>query len=421
MSEPQETDPEAEERSHAETETEEEPQVPEAAPTDFRGNLWVLLTILGVVLLAWAVSLLSSTARGEESAGEAEEAPAEDETGRSGAVFQNPISPLVVVGGGQTFIPASPSRTGRTVEGRIRPARLFNVSRRVPDFDPGRLFRPAGHWADRRPVLSVVEQPPSAFASGSQVTGMLPNDRVAVVSAGGSTRAYPVLVLQQLAGIRDRLGERYIFVCWSRFTQLASCLSAGPGREPLKLRDAGILHRGNPLLYDAPRGSLWEPLGGRALTGPLAGTRAEVLPVGVWPWREWIARNPDAPVLRPGALPGQPDFDRLRALQRNYLSGDGAPFPVPGYDSSNTPLPARSFVLGIASGGEAAAYPLRRAWQNGQTDFTDTVGGRQYGIRVTSPRTAHAVSDGEPATASVMLWFGWVESHPRTRLGPSGR
>jgi hypothetical protein len=37
-------------------------------------------------------------------------------------------------------------------------------------------------------------------------------------------------------------------------------------------------------------------------------------------------------------------------------------------------------------------------------------------VVVTSRRTAHARSEGEPVDAAVMLWFAWKENHPETEL-----
>lgn len=39
-------------------ETEEELELPEAAPTDYRGNVWLLVFMVGVVIVAWVVAQL---------------------------------------------------------------------------------------------------------------------------------------------------------------------------------------------------------------------------------------------------------------------------------------------------------------------------------------------------------------------------
>ena len=73
-------------------------------------------------------------------------------------------------------------------------------------------------------------------------------------------------------------------------------------------------------------------------------------------------------------------------------------------------------MLGLSAGGQSRAYDLRTLFTAGQTSLKDTVGGQDFDITITSPRTATATSAGKPADAPVMLWFGWKELHADTSV-----
>lgn len=80
--------------------------------------------------------------------------------------------------------------------------------------------------------------------------------------------------------------------------------------------------------YDHTTGSVWTQPWGRALTGPLKGTQLKLLPFSLVPWRTWLAEHPDTLVLRP---------------ERNFSYGDSSP--------------TDNFVIGVAIGDQARAYP----------------------------------------------------------------
>lgn len=72
----------------------------------------------------------------------------------------------------------------------------------------------------------------------------------------------------------------------------------------------------------------------------------------------------------------------------------------------------KSFVLGIAVGKQSRAYDLGALFSEGKKELKDSVGGKDFDIEVTSPRTAIATSGGKPVDARVMLYFGWKEAYP---------
>ena len=96
--------------------------------------------------------------------------------------------------------------------------------------------------------------------------------------------------------------------------------------------------------WDHETDSIWSQPWGRAIRGPLEGTRLDQIPAAITPWDVWLAEQPDSLVL---------------AIEESSFR------PV------NSPL-ASDFVIGIALSGFAKGYPFTDASQEGAVN--DQVG-----------------------------------------------
>ena len=96
--------------------------------------------------------------------------------------------------------------------------------------------------------------------------------------------------------------------------------------------------------WDHETSSVWSQPWGMAIEGPLDGTRLKQIPAGIMPWDAWLAEHPDSLVLDTEAGPSGPD-------RRSFF---------------------QDFVIGIALGEHAKAYPFRNA--SGQGVVNDRVG-----------------------------------------------
>ena len=85
--------------------------------------------------------------------------------------------------------------------------------------------------------------------------------------------------------------------------------------------------------WDHETGSIWSQPWGLAIDGSLKGTRLEAIPVGVVPWSTWLMDHPDSLVLRLARR----GFDVPRERFRE------------------------NYVIGVALGDHAKAYPFRPA------------------------------------------------------------
>jgi len=396
----------------------EPPTVP--VPTDFRRNAWLLAIIIGVVVLAWLIAILWRRMVEPARALQPPQGSTEPRSPRPArATRAEPVEVSRVIGSPAEAILAAPAVLLRPQGAKYRLERLFDVTRRAEGFNLAELLRRPDHWADGRPPLRPDLGEGPQFRPAREVDALDPDERVIVVETDGGVRGYPLALFRWRLAAQDVVGDQTVLVSWSSITQTARCLLAKLGGRDLTLGDAGLLYRGDNVLYDVQSGSLWDSFSGRALAGPMAGASAQMLPVSVQPWSAWRASCPDSLVadVRPGeAGLGPSRTERAEEVLEAYLATPDLPFDLVHFDPEATPLPPKAFVLGVYVGGEARAYPLGALAESGTEVLADTVGGRRVQVHVTSPRTAHATCDGESADAVVRLWFAWKEVHPKTSI-----
>ena len=414
----------SEEKGNVEESSEDQgqavPQEGEPAPTDYRRNFWLLVIIVAVVVSAWVLAILWKRQPRVQLEQEAPEPPAAQRPiaparpARARVVRAGPVPVSRVLGSDAEMIEASPAQALPGTGITYRKARFFDVTQRVPDLELDMLVRVPGWTADQRQVLRVADMPEPPFQPAAEVTGLVPTERVVVVRGESQVKAYPVRVFLELAGVRDELDGQTVFVCWSSFTQAGRCLVAQVEGADVDWQDAGLLFRGNNVYYDAGAGSLWDPLSATALTGSMAGRKANVRPIAVWRWEDWRAANPAAQVL----AAGMEQSGGLVAAARvePYLEDPALPAEVKQFDPAVSPLPAKAFVLGVTVGDRARAYPLAELAAQGAESVTDALAGQEYAVHVTSPRTAYATAAGRLLDAPVMLWFAWLQAHPDSEV-----
>ncbi len=135
------------------------------------------------------------------------------------------------------------------------------------------------------------------------------------------------------------------------------------GDRVLHFGVSGLLYRDSLVMYDRETGSLWSQVDGRAIAGPLAGTRLAVVPSLHATWREWKATYPESVVLKKSGEFRTPYESYNRSgqlgLSRRALR--------------DRRLPGKERILGIEVQGAARAYPV--AALRAQRLVHDAVGG----------------------------------------------
>jgi len=388
-------------------------------PTDFRRNAWLFAIVFGAVLIAWILAILWRRVPAEM---EALQEPPVPQMGPIGPPPGLPprraarVAIARIVGSTSEVIQASPPLALESGGIPYRLARYFDVTKRADGFAVDQLIRLPDRWADQRALLPDPNAKEPAFRPAQEVVGLPAQERVAVVSVSGETRAYPFSTLTFAAGVHDDLGGKRVFVSWNRVTQAGSCLVARLSDRDLEWHDAGLVYRGNEVLYDAQSGALWDSFSGQALTGAVAGHRAERIALTVWPWDRWKTQDPTSQVMTARVSGTEAVAEEADRALEAYLKSPDVPVPTVRFRAAGSQIPAKAFVLGVAVDGKARAYPLTPLFAQGDRAFTDDMGGRNVEVYVTSPRTGYAMCEGKVLDATVMLWFAWQECYPETDI-----
>ena len=117
------------------------------------------------------------------------------------------------------------------------------------------------------------------------------------------------------------------------------------------------------VMYDRQTNSLWSQLLGKAVEGKMVGQELEFLPSWQTTWQDWKTRYPDTQVLVKG-------YRGLRDPYLSYYASGQA--GVIGETIRDNRLDTKEFVIGVALGDQAIAYPFRTL--NDQPVVNDIIG-----------------------------------------------
>lgn len=279
-------------------------------------------------------------------------------------------------------------------------------------------------------------------------------DVVFGVRVGGDSRAYPERILAWHGVAQDRAGgvDLVVFHCVPCGGAAAYRRAASDGKS-YTFGVANLVTGSRRLVFDTETLSLWDPVSGRAVAGPLAakGVSLTALPTARTSWGEWKDRYPTGAVL---AL----DTGFVRDYAEGAaLRGEGGldrpQFPVGGLDPR---MPAKTHVVGVNLGGIWRAYLVEAIEQarvvqetvagvtvvlvsagpgkgvlayDAQGTRFDRVSGSGAGLEVFDREGGRWFVDDErllnsrngrtrPALPSAQFWwFAWAGAHPDTTVG----
>ena len=178
---------------------------------------------------------------------------------------------------------------------------------------------------------------------------------------------------------------------------------------------SGLLYRANVLMYDHQTESLWSQVLRKAITGPLSGTRLEVIPSTVTRWDKWRQQHPGTEVLsfetgysRDYSVDPYGDY---YASKRGFSSLFG----------SGPSAVDKRLVVGITRGGLARAYPLDLLREVRRV--IDRLDDRQIELNFDRQTGLLEVRDGTGQVIPhiVVYWFVWKGIYPATDLFQTSR
>jgi hypothetical protein len=104
------------------------------------------------------------------------------------------------------------------------------------------------------------------------------------------------------------------------------------------------------VMYDRQTDTLWSQLLGEGIRGPLKGVELDFVPAEHTTWEDWKSRHPDTLALIKGY---SGNFDNYAGYYNSSSAG------AIGESNRDGRLSTKEFVIGVALGNEAAAYPFR--------------------------------------------------------------
>lgn len=135
----------------------------------------------------------------------------------------------------------------------------------------------------------------------------------------------------------------------------------------LRFRLVGINNQ-NFVMQDEQTGSWWQQVTGEAIFGPLKGARLELLPHDEVSFAIWKREHPTGRVLAPDpAIEQRHEYAPVDWDERMSSTPTVTSLPA------DSPLAARTLIVGVELHGHSTAYPLERLRE--ARALLDTVGG----------------------------------------------
>ncbi len=259
---------------------------------------------------------------------------------------------------------------------------------------------------DGIPALDAPEMGPAdraAWPASSMVIGVVGK------RADGRTeaRAYPLDVLVWHELVNDTIGGQPILVSYCPLCGSAMVF-ARPGDTRFGV--SGLLYRSDLLMFDRETDSLWTQIEGRAISGPRAGERLELMRSSFERWDAWRARYPDTLVLSPRTGHRR---NYVRNPFGNYARSRKLMFDGPT-DAREHPK-ARTIGLRTTDGDVARAYPVR-LFEDDDSAIVDTFAGHEVRVAFSKERNAFVVEAPETIDVVETYWFAWMAFHPESSV-----
>ncbi len=270
---------------------------------------------------------------------------------------------------------------------------------------------------DAIPALTDPDREPANRAD------WLPDDaRIIVVRVGREVLGVPLRILNWHEIVNTTVGGKPIAATYCPLCDSATVFSreikperdaGGSGPAPsavvLEFGVSGALYNSNVLMYDTKDRGLWSQLAMGAVSGPMAGTPLDVLPIELVPFAEFKRSHPGAEIVS-----RETGHDRNYTVSpyERFFADDSLLVPVSGVGDA---MPAKTLGVGILAGrggGRQAIFVT-----------ADEIGERltvrtQAGPVVLTTTDAGIVVEEAPESVSTSqtFYYAWSAFFPQTEI-----
>jgi hypothetical protein len=229
------------------------------------------------------------------------------------------------------------------------------------------------------------------------------------VASGDQAKAYSAWLLEGYSVINDRIDNRPIAVTWSPFSFSGTVWNRVVQGDTLEFEDSGELWKDALVMVDRETGSRWSHLEGRALDGPMKGTRLEPVLSMYTKWGKWRTLYPHTVCLtKLGRDITQSEF-------LNYYARTEQLGPA-NSTNPDSRLAGKELICGFVIDGQPVAVPLYMLVEHRQ--FPLTVKGVPLEVEFDQLSETATVFDRRLAgdtLSLIRLDFGKGESYLRAR------
>jgi len=149
----------------------------------------------------------------------------------------------------------------------------------------------------------------------------------------------------------------------------------------------------------------------QAISGPLKGTKLDIIPTSNTTWKEWKEKHPDTQVLTT-----QTGYrrDYTRTPYTGYDESIKTYFPV---NNESNSYHQKELVTGIEINGKSKAYPFAELSKS-MSPISDRVGGESVKVTFDMENRVARIYDssGNELPHYTTFWFAWYAFHPDTKV-----
>ncbi|WP_375177184.1 DUF3179 domain-containing protein [Marinobacter mobilis] len=261
-----------------------------------------------------------------------------------------------------------------------------------------------------RDGIPSIDQP--RFEPAAEARLWRSDDIVMSYDVAGTSYAYPIGILNWHEIVNHRFDSGRVLITFCPLCGTGIGFDPTVAGRDLTFGVSGLLYNSDLLMYDHQTESLWSQLEGRAVSGPLAGTRLVPVPVRHERWQSWRERVGDQGRVL------STDTGHTRNYRRSpygdYDHSERIYFPV---SHSSRLFHPKTWVLGWQHNGEARAWPFPELAEAG-AEVEDEIGGLAVVIHYDDsvPSAVLTTTEGEPLAAIRAFWFAWYTFHPETTV-----